>query len=621
MLRPAIIASIKERPNKQHIIHTLANPAPLYSDIDNLEIVVIDGDNYIECLENSSKLYHEYDNCIVYKLSSPCYDYEVENSPNIYRSRQEMFCAVIGVKFSIDNYNVKFTQQERDTARKFIKSGYKNIGIHLRAMQDYRSYRYTTKAVKLVDDNIKYRSFVEHIARRFSGYVYIFDLNYKYDGKLDNIVNVNFGDVRLVWAIMSLMDIGIGVDSFGIHAMGSVGVPVYGIFGATDPKCRLLYKTSYTSPLFDKCSRQHCWYQPCKYVPCINARYPSFYWNDIESKMGHYLYDKPIGKSEPVYKSLLKTKSSNIAIVLLEGMGGTITITDHAKKVYELTGKKVDIVVRGYESLFIDNPHIDQVINVGNAIPVDKGLKSIADSYDIAALIKTGIGKWSNNNIIKQDFTEWEDRYNYHPLKLNELEKYNLNLVQMVDMTLGLPYDTIDTEIYHTKKWEPKLPYQYILVANGVDTLHGGKLQTKSWPYKKWCDFVANANYPVVQVGTKFDKSIRGVKQNLLGKTTIPELLNIIQRAKAVVCIEGGIMHLAYALHHSNVFVLRGPTCGSFYGYPGMTMIDAKVDCAGCYWSTMSWSSICPQNVDAECMKRIDPFNVAELVNISMGLL
>ena len=88
----------------------------------------------------------------------------------------------------------------------------------------------------------------------------------------------------------------VGPDSWGIHAFGSTEVPVYGIFGPTDPKCRMLYSEPYWSPEYRRCGKQYCWYKPCedkitktKRFPCINSRTSLFYYNDIKRKLGRFL--------------------------------------------------------------------------------------------------------------------------------------------------------------------------------------------------------------------------------------------------------------------------------------------------------------------------------------------
>ena len=77
-----------------------------------------------------------------------------------------------------------------------------------------------------------------------------------------------------------------------------------------------------------------------------------------------------------------------------------------------------------------------------------------------------------------------------------------------------------------------------------------------------------------------------------------------------MLCTEGGMMHVAYALGCENVFVMRGPTRGKLFEYPGQRFIDSYI-CDICWSSTGDWYINCPEKVDAACMKSISPERVA----------
>ena len=619
MLRPAIIASIRKWPNVRHIAHLYTPIAPMFEDIDGLEIITIDGDVISDRFKNSNKLIESYSNFRQYKLTSPCYEYEVANSPYIYKSRQEIFCSIVGVDFDVDNYNVHFTNEENEFADNFLRGLGDCIGLHFDSAQLYRSYRYVT----IFKNSVKIKNMAEYIAKRHKGTVITFDPIYEYQGRVKNIESMVSGNIRKVWAVMSRMKLGFAVDSFGVHGFGSTEVPTYGMFGATNPRYRLLYKKVNWAPCYEKCGRQYCWYNPCESVPCLNLRFSSFYWKDSIKKMGPYI-GKNSNFSLGMSKKLPVTirKKSKIALVMLEGLGATATLTDHAEKIHSKFGIKPHVIIRRYPELFDKNPHIDGVTCVGD-IKIRMAENDIIDSFDNTAFIKTGIGRWhhKNEDLSKQNFSEWEQLYKFHPLGLREVEKYKLNLVQLANKSLGLPYDTIDIDTYNIGSWEEELPYRYVVVANGVDELHHGKTLTKSWPQKQWKEFISKLEYSVVQVGTRNDTVIKGIELNLLGKTDIPQLFYILKNAAGVVCNEGGIMHLAYAVKAEKIFVLRGPTKGYFYYYPKITFIDSEFCDEGCYWDTMDWAFDCPKGFDAECMKMIDSGVVAGRVNAAMGLL
>ena len=136
---------------------------------------------------------------------------------------------------------------------------------------------------------------VEYIAKRYYGTIVTFDTEWKYEGRLKNVKSLVHKNFRYVWAVMSRMLLGIGPDSVGVHAWGSTGVPVYGLFGPTDPRVRLKYPYI-AYPDIGGCPyhNQYCWYDICRkgnkpMVYCLNRRSVRYYWKDIKRKMGRFI--------------------------------------------------------------------------------------------------------------------------------------------------------------------------------------------------------------------------------------------------------------------------------------------------------------------------------------------
>jgi ADP-heptose:LPS heptosyltransferase len=145
-------------------------------------------------------------------------------------------------------------------------------------------------------------------------------------------------------------------------------------------------------------------------------------------------------------------------------------------------------------------------------------------------------------------------------------------------------------------------------MSNGVDVQHQGMKQTKTWDY--WNDLVQLIDLPVIQIGTQYDKLINSKTIDLRNKANMGELAQIVKSAKGVMCTEGGIMHLAYAVESPNVLVLRGPTRGKLFEYPKHHFIDSYI-CNNCWSTTDDWFVKCPKECDAVCMKSITPERVA----------
>jgi hypothetical protein len=306
----------------------------------------------------------------------------------------------------------------------------------------------------------------------------------------------------------------------------------------------------------------------------------------------------------------------------LDGMGGTITVTDQIKKVFDLTEIPITLIIRKYKELFQQNSYIKEVIEVGyddnNQI-----LTQYKDKYDILCDIRFIVGKWYYKDKITPltdiNFSDWEVIYNRHPdhrdficKASNDIDKYNLNQTQIVDMSLGLPYSTIDSKIYIDKIYnDTSLPKKFILINNGVDIQHESMRQTKQWDY--WRNLIPLLTLPTVQVGSINDKLIENITYDLRGKTDLLQLIYLMKKSTLILCCEGGIMHLAYSIDCNNIVVLRGPSSGPINKYPNQTTIDSFT-CDNCWWTTNTWYVNCPLKLDCICMKSISPERVAYTV-------
>lgn len=290
MCRPAIIGNIRKFPNSRHVLHCLDTTSPLARDIKNLEIVEFnstgtqqfDMNVYEKLLAESARLICKYGkNVKAYELITEC-QYETENAPytiqngkyiptgkHINISRQEIWCDQVGVPFDMNNYDVNFFDSEHDYADSIMGAFQYEpmLMIHLKSADDWRSYKYPNQ-------------FIDYFAKKWDGLVVVLD--HEYQGIRKNVIMLNEKDIRKVWCLISKAQALIGVDSFGIHASGSTGVATYGMFGPTDPDCRLRYPKAVSSGAYLKCNIQYCWYQHCKHIPCLKARTPKWYWNDTK---------------------------------------------------------------------------------------------------------------------------------------------------------------------------------------------------------------------------------------------------------------------------------------------------------------------------------------------------
>jgi ADP-heptose:LPS heptosyltransferase len=390
--------------------------------------------------------------------------------------------------------------------------------------------------------------------------------------------------LRQLMAYISAMDLVIGPDTGTMHLAASLNVDIMVL-------TRQMWKDIYEI------------YQNAEIIAAGNSRY-SLWTIPVKSvlKRVDSKFEKPIHK-----KLVPKINKRSVALFRLDGLGGTVTLSDHAKKIYELTGMKSVPIVRSYAELFSKNPYVDSVETVGY-VRWDECLQEMLAKYDCLAEIRFAIGKWHQKDIIfHQDFSDLQGIFDKFPKDYRDLEQYQMHHVQLTDKILGLSYDTIDSQIYDYDKFQG-LPSKYIVINNGVDAQHRGMKQTKTWDY--WNTLVELLeDIEIIQVGTKYDDLIEGAI-DLRNKTTLPQLFSIIKDSSLVICGEGGLMHLAFATNAPNTLVLRGPTTGKLFEYPGHKFIDTYV-CGGCWSRTDDWYNRCSKYINKACMNTITPQRVA----------
>lgn len=457
----------------------------------------------------------------------------------------------------------------------------KRIGIALGSKHSFKNLPYMKCLIKrLIKDNRQVFVFGQEDN---DGYTYLGGLP---------VVRLMDESIRKVMIHIALMDVFVGPDTGLLHVAGALDVP---FVVATRDIWRDLYECYdcgkiLATRLFGKYSMYTWGVTPKRVIKAITEQS-----NRTETEVEQTV-------------ELPAKERSEIAIFRLDGMGGTMTVTDQAKKIYEATGVKPDLIIRGFATLFQGIPYINNVVEVGGVV-WGECLAEMLELYDTIAEIRFGPAKWhqKGKQWFQQDFEAMQGIFDAFPIGYKQLEIHEMHHVQLTSMCLGLPYDTIDMEIQNVGVYNKELPESYIAVANGVDGQYKGMKQTKSW--EGWNGLPPLFDIPIVQVGMPHDERINGAI-DLRGETSLAELCDVLQRADATICTEGGIMHLTYALDCENVYVLRGPTRGKLFEYPGQNWIDSYV-CEICWGDTGDWYASCAKGIGAVCMETITPERVA----------
>jgi hypothetical protein len=160
---------------------------------------------------------------------------------------------------------------------------------------------------------------------------------------------------------------------------------------------------------------------------------------------------------------------------------------------------------------------------------------------------------------------------------------------------------------------------KYLTVNNGFDRnfiLSSRQHATKCYPHFDQVLRLLKAKIPglfVVQIGTSTSKVLSEADLNLIGKTNLREVADILGNSLIHLDGEGGLVHLARSLGVSSC-VIFGPTPVKYFGYPENLNIEPTF-CGGCWWVTDSWMDSCPRKLSsARCMTEQDPRAVARAV-------
>jgi ADP-heptose:LPS heptosyltransferase len=482
-------------------------------------------------------------------------------------------------------------QERAQQLRQFFQGSC--VGVVLQSRHSFKDWPYVSRLIRLLRRAGCNVFVIGTDANEAQAYVQRYGVH--------NIVGFGLRDLLVH---LSMMDLVIGPDTGPMHMASALYVPTLVIV-------RELYQSMYAA------------YEDCRLVTTPWWGRWALHWIRPRSVFRHAMEMLPVEPEPDTYKSARGLRmfrkrarqTGQVALFRLDGFGGTITLADHAKKIYELTGMKSTLIVRGCALAFRDNPYVREVVEVGY-LNWHEVLEEMKERYSTLAEIRFAPAIWhqSGGTTFDQESAPAQELFDAFPDGYRDLEEHGLHHVQLTDKYLGLPYDSIDMDIYYFEEVREELPDDYVVITNGVDAQHGSMRQTKVW--NNWAGFVDICPIPVVQAGMERDPYVAGAI-DLRGKTNLPQFFSLLKNAKAVLCTEGGTMHAAYAVKKSAI-ILRGPTRGVLFEYPGQRLVDSYI-CDICWSSVPDWYGRCPKDIGAACMETITPervlYNLEEAVS------
>jgi ADP-heptose:LPS heptosyltransferase len=164
------------------------------------------------------------------------------------------------------------------------------------------------------------------------------------------------------------------------------------------------------------------------------------------------------------------------------------------------------------------------------------------------------------------------------------------------------------------------LPEAFIVLSPSNSHNKKSRLNYRVWPQNHWKRLIAllPPQLPIIMVGGQgeepFFEAIKPYPENvidLVGKTSISEMIALIGHAKALVVTDTGTAHIASALN-TPIFCLIGPTPADVTGpYQSakneVHILSAHLPCSPCYKT-----DVMKQCTDNICMSQITPESVIQ---------
>ena len=156
--------------------------------------------------------------------------------------------------------------------------------------------------------------------------------------------------------------------------------------------------------------------------------------------------------------------------------------------------------------------------------------------------------------------------------------------------------------------------FSYITINRGVDSNFDSKCP-KLWPLGHYHQLVKllKEAYPdirIVQIGANDKFGTFDADVCLLGKTSLEETKVLLKNSLLHIDVEGGLIHLNYALHGMSL-VIFGPTPMKTFGYEKNINITSDACPGNCHWIIADWQKKCLRGFDeSPCMAATKPARV-----------
>lgn len=289
-------------------------------------------------------------------------------------------------------------------------------------------------------------------------------------------------------------------------------------------------------------------------------------------------------------------KETIIDFVCTPGSGSLFNDDKRVNKVFILKHKKIPLFFSTQKKAIVK--HSQQVpYDILVNFEFGKQFKSLLTKI----VVKKKIGAQLEKILFPKEMTHMVDITKYIFKSIVSEETYDKSFPHV----FGLSKKDIYTKY--------KLDQKYIIISPSNSHQKKNRMNYRAWENKSWIELIHKLaqDIQVVIVGSTNEEDFFTLLKpypsnvlDLVAKTSLSELIGVIENAQALVATDTGTAHLASAVN-TEVFALIGPTPADVTGpyqspYNKVHIISSNQDCAPCYKTEVMKNCI-----DNTCMKEI----------------
>ncbi|TDT70611.1 heptosyltransferase-2 [Hypnocyclicus thermotrophus] len=324
-------------------------------------------------------------------------------------------------------------------------------------------------------------------------------------------------------------------------------------------------------------------------------------------------------------------------------IGDIVLSTPLIKKIKSLYNCKIDYVTTKAGSLILqNNPYLDNIF-IYDKKGKDKGIKGAfnlvkklrKENYDIAFVphryLRSSLIVFFSKIPVRIGYKNSEGK-----IFLNKLIEYRKDLHEvdrLLQLVQGINADILEKkiELFPNKNNQKKI--DEIFEKNNIKNQKiiviapGSKWYTKMWPTEYFNEVIKRLenieNLKVILIGGKDEEKLKLIQTknsvNLIGKTSLLDLAEIMKRADIVLTNDSSPIHIASAFEKPYIFAIFGATVKELGFYP-YSKTSEIIENKGLYCRPcgLHGGNNCPEG-HFKCMKQIKPDYVYEKIVKKLG--